>query len=59
MSRTRHHRSQKTQHCGKDLWSRRPCAGMTYDAYNKRLTRRKERAAVAALIHKSMCDATD
>jgi len=45
MSRTRHHRRQRTQHMGEDLWSRRPCAGKSYNTYNKRLTCRKERAA--------------
>jgi len=45
MSRTNHHRGQKHQHCGDDLWSRRPCAGRLYSAYNKWLTRKKERAA--------------
>ena len=45
MSRTSHHRGQKNQHAGQDLWSRRPCAGACYTAYNKWLTRRKERAA--------------
>ena len=45
MSRTSHHRDQKNQHVGQDLWSRRPCAGACYTAYNKWLTRRKERAA--------------
>jgi len=45
MSRTRHHREQRKQHMGDDLWSRRPCAGKSYNTYNKRLTRRKERAA--------------
>ena len=44
MSRTRHHKDQKRQHLGHDLWSRRPCAGRSYNAYNKRLTRRRERA---------------
>jgi hypothetical protein len=45
MSRASHHRDQKNQHRGQDLWSRRPCAGACYTAYNKWLTRRKERAA--------------
>jgi hypothetical protein len=50
MSRTNHHQAQKNQHCGQDLWSRRPCAGAAYTAYNKWLTRRKERAAERAKI---------
>jgi len=50
MSRTSHHRDQKNQHAGQDLWSRRPCAGACYTAYNKWLTRRKERAAENAKI---------
>ena len=50
MSRTKHHRGQKNQHLGEDLWSRRPCAGKSYNTYNKWLTRKKERAAKAAKI---------
>jgi hypothetical protein len=47
MSRTKHHRTQKYQHCGEDLWSRRAGMGYcSYTTYNKWLTRRKERAAV-------------
>jgi len=45
MSRTKHHKEQKNQHIGEDLWSRR--AGMghaAYNAFNKWLTRRIERA---------------
>ena len=56
MSRTRHHRSQRDQHRGDDLWSRRPCAGTLYTAYNKRLSIRKERAAVAAIIDQQLKD---
>ena len=44
MSKTRHHRNQKRQHTGHDLWSRRPCLGMCYNAENKKLTRQIERA---------------
>lgn len=52
MSRTRHHKDQKNQHLGQDLWSRRPCAGRCYNAYNKWLTRKKERAAKKAEIER-------
>lgn len=46
MSRTKHHRSQKQQHCGEDLWSRRAGMGRcSYTTFNKRLTNRVERAA--------------
>lgn len=51
MSRTKHHRNQKHQHMGEDLWSRR--AGMgnySYCAYGKRLTIRKERNQVKRII---------
>jgi hypothetical protein len=54
MSRTSHHRDQKNQHRGHDLWSRRPCAGASYTAYNKWLTRRKERAAENAKIQQEL-----
>jgi hypothetical protein len=50
MSRTRHHRNQRNRHCGRDLWSRRPCAGLSYCAESKRMTRRLERARKAADI---------
>ena len=43
MSRTKHHRCQKTRHNGHDLWSRRIGGNLSYCAYNKWLTRRKER----------------
>lgn len=46
MSRTKHHRGQRQGHWGHDLWSKRGgMAGAAYNAYNKLLTRRKERAA--------------
>lgn len=44
MSNTYHHRSQKRQHNGHDLWSRRPCSQYSYSAENKKLTRQIERA---------------
>ena len=52
MSRTRHHKEQRKQHMGHDLWSRRPCGRESYTTYNKRLTRRKERAARSKDINK-------
>ena len=59
MSRTKHHRDQKNQHLGQDLWSRRPCAGACYNAYNKWLTRKKERAAEHEIIEKELADTDD
>jgi hypothetical protein len=59
VSRTKHHRSQKNQHGGHDLWSRRPCAGMSYSAYNKQLTRKRERAAEPEIIQKEISDFED
>ena len=51
MSRTKHHRNQKHQHNGHDLWSRRAdMAGCSYNTYNKRLTIRKERNQVKRII---------
>lgn len=44
MARTNQHRSQKRQHIGQDLWSRRPCSGWAYSAYSKYHCRRLERA---------------
>lgn len=54
MSRTHHHKAQKKQHLGHDLWSRRPCAGSCYNAYNKWLTRRKERAAERQILAREL-----
>ena len=54
MSRTKHHRNQRDQHKGDDLWSRRPCAGACYSTYNKWLTRRKERAQERKFIDRAM-----
>ena len=51
MSRTEHHKNQKRQHAGEDLWSRR--AGMGHyprTTYGKRLTIRKERTAEKPII---------
>lgn len=51
MSRTKHHKEQKRQHLGQDLWS--PRAGMegkAYCAYNKKLTRQRERAQERQLL---------
>ncbi len=44
MSGTHHHRGQPYNHCGEDLWSRRPVRKTLYTAFNKRQTRRMERA---------------
>jgi len=46
MSRTKHHRTQKNQHSGEDLWSRRANTGghYMYSAIGKRLSLAKERA---------------
>ncbi len=52
MSRTKHHRFQRNQHCGHDLWSRRPCSQMSYTTYNKELTIKIERAREAQLLYK-------
>lgn len=58
MSRTKHHRGQKQRHCGHDLWSKRGgMAGAAYSAYNKFLTRRKERAAEKSEIAREMEEA--
>ena len=54
MSRTRHHKEQRKQHMGDDLWSRRPCAGKSYSTYNKRLTARKERAAEPEILRQEI-----
>lgn len=43
MSRTKHHRNQKDQHLGKDLWSKRPLSGESFTAKNKKLSRKIER----------------
>ncbi|MDD5150843.1 MAG: hypothetical protein PHC28_10275 [Flavobacterium sp.] len=46
MSRTKHHRNQRHQHCGEDFWSKRAGMGYySYCRYGKFLTIRKERAA--------------
>jgi len=43
MSRTRHHRSQKRQHIGEDLWSKRGYS-FPYSSVGKWLSKRAERA---------------
>lgn len=51
MSRTKHHRHQRRQHCGEDFWSRR--AGMGYASVctdNKRITISRERMEEKELI---------
>lgn len=53
MSRTGHHKQQKHQHCGHDLWSRRPCAGKPYSAFWKRQTNRIERRIVREKLAKA------
>ena len=54
VSGTKHHRKQKHQHCGEDLWSKRPCSGNAYNAYNKKLTRQTERAMRKQIILNDM-----
>lgn len=53
MSRTKHHRHQRRQHCGEDFWSRR--AGMGSESVctdNKRITISRERMESKELIIK-------
>ena len=52
MSRTHHHKEQKKQHQGQDLWSRRPMSQESYCTINKKLCRQKERAMSRQLIFK-------
>ena len=59
LSRTNHHKSQKDQHRGDDLWSRRPCAGMSYTTYNKQLTRKRERASKPEIIKNEILEISD
>ncbi len=54
MSRTNHHRSQKSQHLGEDLWSRRIGGCLSYSAYNKKLTRRTERRRNKKIIENDL-----
>tara|TARA_Y100001973_G_scaffold106528_2_gene185029 strand:+ start:5032 stop:5232 length:201 start_codon:yes stop_codon:yes gene_type:complete len=54
MSRTRHHRGQKTQHCGHDLWSRRPNKQASYNKANREETKRRERQQDRQLEHQAM-----
>jgi len=54
MSRTNHHRSQKCQHLGEDLWSRRIGGHLSYCAYNKKLTRRTERRKHKKIIENEL-----
>lgn len=55
MSRTRHHRGQKRQHCGEDFWSRRAGMGShAYSAEGKRLTIAKERMEQKQELHKQV-----
>jgi hypothetical protein len=59
VARTKHHRSQKSQHIGEDFWSKR--AGMGHAAYcttNKRITVRKERMEKKELLLKEIDNAT-
>jgi len=51
MARTLHHRNQKTQHQGRDLWSRRPLSQQAYCSINKLLSRQRERAINRQLVH--------
>ena len=51
MSRTKHHRNQKKQHQGRDLWSRRPLASQSYCTENKLMCRQKERAMAKQQTH--------
>ena len=60
MSKTYHHKNQRHQHNGEDLWSRRAEMGdQSYTTYNKRLTTRKERGERKRLIAKNLQDFTD
>jgi hypothetical protein len=57
VSRTKHHRHQRRQHCGEDFWSKR--AGMGYESVctdNKRITISRERMEEKELIIKEMRD---
>lgn len=56
MSGTYHHRNQKSQHCGHDLWSRRPCSQMPYCSETKKLTRQIERAKQPKIISNELDD---
>lgn len=55
MSRTKHHRNQKRQHIGQDLWSRRGPT-LTYSAISKFLSKRMERARLKRQLRKEMED---
>jgi hypothetical protein len=60
MSRTKHHRTQKYQHCGEDFWSRRVGMGYCiYTTFNKRLTIRKERMEEKELVIRELDAAND
>lgn len=48
MSRSRH---QKYRQNGKDLWSKRPCSGMSVCKYNRKLTARKERCIDKSVVN--------
>ena len=60
MSKTYHHKNQRAQHYGEDLWSRRAVMGHERcTTYNKRLTVRKERGEGKRLISKNLQDFID
>lgn len=54
MSRTNHHRAQKYQHCGEDLWSRRPNSGACYKKSAREETKRRERQRDRRIEHTAM-----
>jgi len=44
MSRTRHHKNQRSVKNGSDLWSRRPNSGASLNKISRDITKKKERA---------------
>ena len=59
MSRTKHHRNQRHQHCGEDFWSRRAGQGYkAYSTYGKRLTIQIERMEEKQLLLKELKELT-
>lgn len=54
MSRTRHHKNQRNNRCGKDLWSRRPNSGASYSKLSRDRTKRSERQRDRRLEHDAM-----
>lgn len=55
MSRTNHHKNQKTHHQGEDFWSRRAGMGsQSVNSTNRQITARKERMEDKELVLKEL-----